>query len=266
MTFSTVQPLFIGLINVLPWQTWFTFMQRFVSTLWCQFLVANLFWKSPLSHLLIWEVWKDSIPTSTDSPRKAPVVALPGKVTLPQLRALDGPCVPDPIPSLSLVRQTLTSQSPSLHKASAPPFTANSGTVFTIEMALLSRKTKHYPMKRRWLPLPVHRHIDQKWGCRARLGHGQPQEPSPGWHWWEKSKDITAMPAAPDLLLHGALLPEPRQSLKGMWMLLTTCFYSLKFCSSAAGTAISHTRLKGPAHPLRNRSIHNNKAQPTEEI
>lgn len=69
---------------------------------------------------------------------------LPGKVTLPQLSTPDGPCVFVLIPSVSLVRETLTTQSPGLCKALASPVTATSGTALRREKAILSRKTQQH--------------------------------------------------------------------------------------------------------------------------
>lgn len=133
-------------------------MQRFVSTLWCQFLRTNLFWKSPLSHLLTWEFWKrQHPPLPQTAPERPPWrcshswaswhrahVAWEGDAATAQCSGWSlCPCVFDPIPSLSLVRETLTNQTPNVHKALATPFTADSGTAFKIEMTLLSRQTKH---------------------------------------------------------------------------------------------------------------------------
>ena len=266
-------------------------MQRFVSTLWCQFLRANLFWKSPLSHLLTWEFWKRQHPPL---PQTAPVrlpwwcshswaswrrarVAWKGDIATAQCSGWSlHPCVFDPISSLSLVRETLTTQTPSLHKALATPFTADSGTAFKTEMALLSRKTKplahekkgtaitcaqaYWPKVRlqgeAW-PRAISRSIS--WltlGGKKQRHHLHASWPRPaaagGWTGWELA--LRRNTSANTGMEHSC--PSPGSQWKAFECPWPHAFCSLKFCSSLAiaGTAISYSRVKGPAHPLRSRS------------
>lgn len=267
-------------------------MQRFVSTLWCQFPRTNLFWKSPLFHLFTWEFWKRQHPplpqTAPERPpwrcshswasRHRAHIAWEGDAATAQCSGWSlCLCVFDPIPSLRLVRETLTTQTPSVHKALATPFTADSGTAFKIEMTLLSRKTKHTsPWKEGDYHYLCTGILTKSEAAGGGLATGYLKKHLLADTGGKKSKDITSMLVAPDLqqlraelagswhstsnmsantgMEHSCLSPESRQSVKGTWMSLTACFCSLKFCSSAAGTAISYSRVKGPAYPLRSRS------------